>query len=278
MDRGPTMPTVDDLLHEHRAPIIKWLDAAVALAAVATVPVTVLQLRDEQDAWLVVADWLIWSVFVVEYLVMLQLPPQEGGFEGVDRRDRGNFADWRNWVSLAIIVLSFPLLAPMLRFVRLVRVARLARLGKVATVATRGVGRTLGRRGLWYVFGFVVLAIVGGGAAITEVEPAVTRGENLADGVWWAVTTAVGTGLNEPAPVSLAGRGIALGLMLCGVAFITTLAGSIAAYFTGEDEARWEVLTRRLDEIHAATAGGTAVPNSRETTTTEGVDGDQVRG
>ena len=28
MDRGPTMPRVDDLLHEHRARIIKVLDAA----------------------------------------------------------------------------------------------------------------------------------------------------------------------------------------------------------------------------------------------------------
>src|SRR5688500_7005836 len=61
-------------LHEHRAPIFKILDVAVAVAAVATIPVTVLQLRGDPNAWILAVDWLIWSTFVAEYLVMLALP------------------------------------------------------------------------------------------------------------------------------------------------------------------------------------------------------------
>ena len=241
------------LLNEHRARIVKALDAAVALAAVATVPITALQLRDEQNAWVLAADWLIWIVFVVEYLVMLRLPPEEGGFTGGNEYDRRNFRDWRNWVSVAIIVLTFPPLAPLLRLVRLVRVVRLARVGRIAAVSTRALGHTLGRRGVVFVFGFVVLAIVLGGAAITSVESAVAGGENLADGVWWATLTAVGANVGEPGPESIGGRAIALGLMLCGVGFVSTLAGSIAAYFLGEDDEKWAALHQHLDEIHAAT-------------------------
>ena len=136
----PNSDGVDARLHQHRARIVKVLDAAVAVAAVATIPVTVLQLRGDQNAWILAADWLIWSTFVAEYLVMLRLPSEQGGFDGANQWDRRNFRDWRNWVSLVIIVLSFPPLDPLLRVVRLVRVARLARLGKIATVSTRGVG------------------------------------------------------------------------------------------------------------------------------------------
>ncbi len=239
------------LLNEHRTRIVKALDAAVALAAVATVPITVLQLRGEQNAWVLAADWLIWIVFVVEYLVMRRFPPAEGGFTGGNEYDRRNFRDWRNWVSVAIIVLTFPPLAPLLRLVRLVRVVRLARVGRIAAVSTRALGHTLGRRGVLYVFGFVVLAIVLGGAAITSVESAVAGGESLADGVWWATLTAVGAGVGQPGPESIGGRAIALGLVLCGVGFVSTLAGSIAAYFLGEDEEDWAALHQRLDEIHA---------------------------
>jgi voltage-gated potassium channel len=253
-------------LHEHRAPIFKILDVAVAVAAVATIPVTVLQLRGDQNAWILAVDWLIWSTFIAEYLVMLALPEDEGGFRGANQWDRRNFRDWRNWVSLVIIVLSFPPLDPLLRVVRLVRVARLARLGKIATVSTRGVGHTLGRRGVYYVLGFVVLAIVIGGVAITEVEPKVSGSEDIVDGLWWAMSTAVGTGVGDPGPQTPAGRMIAMTLVLCGVAFITTLAGSIAAYFLGEgeDDAKLQDIARRLDLIQAQLAAGQSPSNRGE--------------
>ena len=77
----------------------------------------------------------IWVTFVAEYVVMLKLGPEEGGFSGSTTLDRTNWSDWRNWISVAIIVLSFPLLAPIFQFVRLVRVVRLARLGRVVVVA-----------------------------------------------------------------------------------------------------------------------------------------------
>ena len=61
--------------------------------------------------------------------------------------------------------------------------------------------------------------------------------------------------------------------MLCGVAFVSTLAGSIASYFLGEDEAKWADM--RLDEIHA-TGAVTAAAQS-ESQPTEGNDDDQER-
>jgi hypothetical protein len=63
----------------------------------------------------------------------------------------------------------------------------------------------------------------------------------------------VGTGINGPGPKTLEGRAIALVLMLCGVALLTTLAGSIAAFFLGSKSALQDAkVHERLDEIHRA--------------------------
>lgn len=251
------MDIADRVLTVHRAKIIRILDIAVAIAAIATIPVTLAELRDKTDALILACDWVIWLIFVTEYLVMLRLPPQVGGFFGDKALDHRNLRDWRNWVSIVIIVLSFPLLAPIFQFVRLVRVVRLARLGRIAAVATRGVGQTLGRRGVLYVAGLVIIAIILGGALMASIEPATVGGTDTFSGIWWATVTTVGTGISGRGPESFEGRAIALVLMLCGVAFLTTLAGSIAAFFLGNASAiETTKVGMQLDEIHAVVVRG----------------------
>lgn len=243
-------------LADHRATIIKVLDVAVAVAALATIPITVIELRGSTNGLILAIDWAIWLTFVAEYVVMLRLPPEEGGFSGPKALDRTNWKDWRNWMSVAIIVLSFPLLAPIFQFIRLVRVVRLARLGRVVAVAARGVGQTFGRRGVLYVAALVSGAIVIGGSLITAVEPAAVGNSDTFSGIWWAAVTTVGTGINEPGPKTFEGRTIALVLMLCGVALLTTLAGSIAAFFLGETSVDAAKVHEQLDEIHRNVVGG----------------------
>ena len=97
----------------------------------------------------------------------------------------------------------------------------------------------------------VTTAIILGGLLMTAVEPEAIGNSDSLSGIWWAAVTTVGTGINEPGPETLEGRAIALVLMLCGVALLTTLAGSIAAFFLGnastEETTR---MNRQLDEIH----------------------------
>lgn len=247
------METADRVLTHHRAKIIRVLDVAVAVAAVATIPVTLVELRGGGNALILICDWIIWLVFVTEYVVMLRLPPQQGGFFGDKVLDHRNLRDWRNWVSITIIALSFPLLAPIFQFIRLVRVLRLARLGRIVAVATRGVGQTFGRRGVLYVAGLVVVAIILGGTLMATLEPTTVGGTDTLSGIWWATITTVGTGISGRGPESLEGRAIALVLMLSGVAFLTTLAGSIAAVFLSNvSTVDATKVHRQLDEIHRA--------------------------
>lgn len=236
-----------------RKKLVLTFDIAVLVAALATVPLTVLLEQGVTSPWVRVADWVIWAVFLAEYMVMLLLGP--GRWTYVKR----------NPVNLAVVILSYPRLPDLLGLVRLIRVVRFLRLLRLTGVAVRGmVGlrATLGRRGLLYVAAMGGFLVFAGGAGLTLLEPSAVRG-GLPDGIWWAIVTAATVGYGDIAPVTLWGRLIAVILMLTGVGFISTLAASITAHFVGQGEntelkelrdrtARIEKLLEELVAVRAA--------------------------
>ncbi|MDP9227332.1 MAG: ion transporter [Actinomycetota bacterium] len=246
----------NDGITEEEKTLLKIVRRVVVIAALATIPVTIAELNESSSTLVRVADWLIWLAFLVEWALMLLFPPKAGGFLGRNVLDRHNWRDWRNWLSVAILIISFPLLYPAFQLIRLVRVVRLARLGRVAAVTTRALGDTLGRRGVMYVAALACSAIVLGGVLMSSVEPKVVGGKDIWNGIWWAATTTIGAGVGGLGPRSAEGRTITIILMLCGVAFVTTLAGSIAAFFLGQrSSAGSDGLHRQVAEIHEALIG-----------------------
>jgi len=94
-----------------------WLlHATVILAALASVPLTVAQLDGEDTPLMVAVDWVIWTIFVVDFLVMLTLA-----------RRRGEHLR-RSWFSAALVILTFPAMPTLLQGLRIARVAQLLRL------------------------------------------------------------------------------------------------------------------------------------------------------
>jgi voltage-gated potassium channel len=67
------------------------------------------------------------------------------------------------------------------------------------------------------------------------------------DALWWAVTTITTVGYGDRFPMSPAGRGVAVVLMISGIAMFGVITASIAAYFV-EQKAE-EDLASRLDQI-----------------------------
>jgi voltage-gated potassium channel len=67
------------------------------------------------------------------------------------------------------------------------------------------------------------------------------------DALWWAVTTITTVGYGDRFPMSSAGRGVAVVLMIAGIAMFGVITASIAAYFV-EQKAE-EDLAGRLDQI-----------------------------
>lgn len=215
----------------------RFLDISVIAAAVATVPITGLQIAGNASVGVIVIDWVLWAIFAVDLVA------------GAPYSSNPRF---HRVLSAVIVVTSFPLLPDLLATTRLVLLTRLLRVIRVLAVIGRAMPAlraTLGRTGFLYVAGLVLFVVIAGAGVLAIVEPT-TAG--FWDAIWWALVTTTTVGYGDIAPVSLAGRLIAVVLMILGIGLISSLSASIAAHFvqtdSGERLERIEVRLERLEQ------------------------------
>jgi voltage-gated potassium channel len=228
-------------------------DAYDRFSAIAEVPMTVLALL-----WLPVLvvpaivhistatgnaldtiDYLVWAVFVAEYLIKLYLTPSRWQFF------RTHLID--------LLVIAVPVFRPL----RVLRLLRLTRSGLTLAEVLRRARNLLTHNGLHFVL-LSVLAIVLVGAALEFNFEDHARGANIhsyGDALWWAVVTVTTVGYGDKYPVTAAGRGVAVVLMLTGIGLVGVLSASIASYFVGQQSGQdMTELHQRLDRIEATLA------------------------
>jgi len=122
------------------------------------------------------------------------------------------------------------------------------RLTRITSVTIRGISAirvVVGRKGVLTVAIISILVVTAGGAALGLVEPQTVHNGGFLDGIWWAIVTASTVGYGDIAPSTPFGRIIAIILMLTGIGLISTLAGSITAYFV-EQQSNEEMAEIRL--------------------------------
>jgi voltage-gated potassium channel len=216
------------------------VEGAVVLGALATIPLTVLQERGARSLALDSLDWAVWSVFAIEFLIMLSLAPRVRVFRPLTVAD------------LAVVLISFPLLPNLLALVRLARLVRLLRLARLAGVTTRGLAalkEILGRRGLLYIIAITSVLVLVGGGCLSILEPETVKG-GFGDGIWWAIVTASTVGYGDIAPTTVPGRLIAVLLMVVGIGLMSTLAASITSHFVQQTAStEMKDVAARLDRI-----------------------------
>ncbi|MBZ9638460.1 potassium channel family protein [Streptomyces sp. PSKA30] len=176
-----------------------------------------------------VIEWVVWGAFAADYVVRMVLA-----------RDRRAFVR-RHWLDLCAVIL--PLLQP-LRLLRLV--STLLLVGRRARMATQ-------IRLTTYVAGTVIGLLMFGSLAVLSVERDAPGGNirTLGDAVWWSFTTMTTVGYGDHAPTTGAGRLLAVGLMLSGIALLGVVTANIAAWFISRFE-RDDVEERRQTEAIAA--------------------------
>ena len=221
----------------------KWerpLDLLVILAALATIPIVILQERHFDHLAVSVIDWLIWAIFLVEYAFGITVV-----------KSRKTYVR-RNWLGLAVVIFSFPMLPDLLASIRLVRVARIARLLRHLAATGRGLHAmrsSLAGQSLIYVAALTTLLTVSAAALMSVIEPETVRSD-FGSSLWWAVVTVTTVGYSDIAPVTPIGRALAVVLMLSGLGLLTTMAASISAYFVGSDADREiAAIHERLDRM-----------------------------
>ena len=245
------------------------LEALVVLAALATIPIAIEQERGVTSALLEVGDWIVWGIFLTEYVTMFALA-----------NDKRHYL-LNNKLNVAIIALTVPAWPALFGLIRLARVARLARIIRLPVVFMRGLYGlqvAIGRPGFIYVLSVTCLLTLGGGALMAAVEPEIVKG-NVWAGIWWAIITVTTIGYGDVVPASTAGKVLGILLKLAGVGLVSTLTASIAAYFVEhEKQAETRRVTDQLSRIevllerHAASEG-----LASEGVRTDGVRTDGVR-
>ncbi len=183
------------------------------------------------------ADWFIWAVFALEYVIRLTLTDKRWRFVR------------REWPELLIVVLPFLRPLRLVRSARALRLLRLVRLvGVLGELGQQG-WRLLARHGLNYALLVTGIVLLGAAALVLAVEEGGEGSINsFGDALWWAVTTVTTVGYGDTFPVTPAGRGIAAFLMLAGIALFGVLTANVAAFFI-EQEQKPEQVAERLDEV-----------------------------
>lgn len=194
----------------------------------------------ESSVAITVLDVIFWSIITadVAYRVWLSPPGQN-----------------RNWLIAGLVLLLsgpfvFLAIGPGTRFL-----IRIALISVVALRASASIRYFFRLRSIIYIIAAVVLITVVFGVMITVTEQD-AKGSNiksLGTGIWWSVVTVSTVGYGDTYPVTNAGRMIATGLMVFGVAMFSILTATLASAFatrsSADDARQIDELMERLARI-----------------------------
>ena len=200
------------------------------------------QLSDTADTAFLTADWTIWAVFGLELSVRTYLSERRLAYL------------IQHWYDVLIVVVPFLRPLRVVRSVRALRILRLGRMVPFVVRATTDARAILRRRGLQYVLAFGFMAIFASAGAVYLVER--SDGGDIDDfgtALWWAMTTMTTVGYGDVVPVTPAGRGIAVFLMLVGISFFSWVTANIAAFLVefGGKQTRSVTVADVMDKLEA---------------------------
>lgn len=174
---------------------------------------------------LIIADQVIWIIFIIDYVVRLLISHNKKEFI------ISNIFD-------LIAIIPFNSIFRAFRFARIIRLVRLSKLAKLAkfTKLIAFSGRCLERckeffntNGFKYMVFVSLIVIILGALGIHFAE-----GMQYKDAIWWSFVTTTTVGYGDISPNTDSGRIIACILMLVGIGLIGSLTSTITSFFFNE--------------------------------------------
>ncbi len=215
--------------------VVHRFEWVVLVAALALIPVLVIEADVEAQGWrdlAAIANWVIWSVFVAELAFVVAVAPRKAA------------ALRAHWLDVAIVLLTVPALGSFLSALRLARLARLFRLLRLAVILGRALqAERVSSGAAFRLVGLMTaLVVVVAGAAQSLVDEGAFP--TIWDGIWWAVATVTTVGYGDLYPRSIQGRILAMLVMLFGIGFLSVLTAAIASRFVRTDTDSEEILAK----------------------------------
>jgi voltage-gated potassium channel len=214
--------------------IERYTELPLMILALAMIPLllghVLFDLSDDEQRVFAVLGIVIWALFATDLVVKVAISP-----------DRPSYLK-RRWVQVIIVVLPF---------FRPLMVLRLVAFGSRAFV---------GARRVFHVNNLILLA-TGTVFVSATVLLAVEQGKNpqietFSDAIWWSFVTISTVGYGDTVPTTVAGKAVAVVVMLGGIILFSALAGNLASMLTrgereeemAENEAEQQALR---NEMHA---------------------------
>lgn len=199
----------------------EWPLAAAALLFLGLFSVQVLARPHGREAYVLwVISWIVWGLFIVDYVVRLYLA--------------SNRWHWfvRHLLDFAIVAL--PLVRPQ-----------------------RAIGNAFRGRIVVYTVSGVLLLIYTSSLAVFDKErflPGATI-NSLGKALWWSITTVTTVGYGDVYPVTNTGRIIAVLLMIGGISLVGVVTAALASWIierVSEEEAVIQTATAaHIDELRS---------------------------
>ena len=206
----------------------EWPLAIAALLFLGVYSVLVLarpQGREAHVLWVV--SWIVWGLFIVDYVVRLYLA--------------SNRWHWfvRHLLDFAIVAL--PLVRPL----------RLLRLLVLIEVLQKAIGNAFRGRIVVYTVSGVLLLIYTSSLAVFDKErflPGATI-NSFGKALWWSITTVTTVGYGDVYPVTNTGRIIAVLLMIGGISLVGVVTAALASWII-ERVSEEEIVSQTATAAH----------------------------
>ena len=206
----------------------EWPLAAAALLFLGLFSVQVLARPHGREAYVLwVISWIVWGLFIVDYVVRLYLA--------------SNRWHWfvRHLLDFAIVAL--PLVRPL----------RLLRLLVLIEVLQSAIGNAFRGRIVVYTVSGVLLLIYTSSLAVFDKErflPGATI-NSFGKALWWSITTVTTVGYGDVYPITNTGRIIAVLLMIGGISLVGVVTAALASWII-ERVSEEEIVSQTATAAH----------------------------
>ena len=182
-------------------------------------------MAENEERFFFLADILIWTLFAVDMLVKIVLSTNRINYLKV------------NWFEL--IVVGLPWFRPF----------RIVRLIAFAAKSYKGTTRA-GKPDFLLVYA-VGLIVVGATIVTTFEQGYGSSLESFSQSLWWSLvtTTTIGYAYGDTLPMSIAGRGMAVILMLGGLGIFGAITANLAAGFSNAGDPNTKALAEIQQEL-----------------------------